>query len=889
MPWRIAVIALGLELGGAHVTRAGRGRTSPCRVGSEGRTSRSQRQVRSRSNQTHTLSSTGTIPYCRCDFSFASASQTQCETGTGDRCEDRSDIDRVRCFEEGRLCEANFGCIALPRYADLDSACKEATTAEACLEQEACHYVPPSLKYRMACKSRGLYASSPDANDRCDSFTAQGKRTCNDQCLCHWTMDEETASTCKNNGIYLGCVGVDEALNKSCGIYNSAATCQAEPCGLCQWEGRCQCPAEFFGEDCGRELVQFTDRGGSCVSHGDSSACKGLVVAASSQDQHLCTDAQDCSTWRRLKNFLGQMREVEVGQLIVDSIVALLTGFFMACGCEKDLPKNQGFFWAIGVSFITDLFMEGFVLGYAGDTDGALTEVIAAMCFSPGSDAFGWLVKLQDALERSRILVIIQMIISLLGLASNLCAISGLLGFCAKPLESSSSWLTRGCIILVLLTPWLEILLGTWNLWQNTESVFITIVGDLEHSVLGLRSMTLGYACYSRHPDLPETTASGVGWPDPVCNIVLPTMFILVSFLLAAILTRYMSTYGMPHFLTHEPCRTQVCCCNLLLRRIWWKTPVAPAPSPPPPPADVEAVEVEVRLAPPESLEIVSAPCQPNTMVPMVITDGTPCDSRVEVLLGELPQVERPRSTGPLVPRACEESTPNVWALGPAVSSSSRPSRLQSGRVEPIGLVEPEMEDTLQAARERITKRLAERQRLQAAARQATCDLVDVATRERLGGGEQRPPNLAELLAMAEEVDGVRQKDNGPVGHVEHNAEQRAPVSMGQITSVPCTPPRPGDSRHLPTPEAGAGSREHRSASACYLCAGYSAHSRRTGSQASALITPEIPRGPVGPQCPQCPQSQNLEAMVARPSGPPATAFNRGHQGVVPDHEVFGR
>lgn len=49
------------------------------------------------------------------------------------------------------------------------------------------------------------------------------------------------------------------------------------------------------------------------------------------------------------------------------------------------------------------------MLGYAGDTDGALTEVIAAMCFSPGSDAFGWLVKLQDALERSRILVIIQM------------------------------------------------------------------------------------------------------------------------------------------------------------------------------------------------------------------------------------------------------------------------------------------------------------------------------------------------------------------------------------------------------------------------------------------------------------------------------------------------
>lgn len=45
MPWRIAVIALGLELGGAHVTRAGRGRTSPCRVGSEGRTSRSQRKL----------------------------------------------------------------------------------------------------------------------------------------------------------------------------------------------------------------------------------------------------------------------------------------------------------------------------------------------------------------------------------------------------------------------------------------------------------------------------------------------------------------------------------------------------------------------------------------------------------------------------------------------------------------------------------------------------------------------------------------------------------------------------------------------------------------------------------------------------------------------------
>lgn len=630
-----------------------------------------------------TSSSVPAIPYCRCEFQDSGTSpREQCETGLGHPCD--SDSERKgACFEEGRLCEASYGCTAWPSFRDLNLMCNEAPTAEACLEQEACHYRQPSLTFRMACKSKGIYAHSPEANDRCQSLTDQGKGVCNNQYLCHWTIDVPEASPCKNNGIYRGCVGVDEALSKSCAIFDTNTSCDEEHSGLCQWQGSCECPSEFHGDQCAEERVQFKNHSGCIMDQSDIPTCKGLVIAAASSDaQSFCSDHQDCTIWKRVKRMVGHMRDVEIGQMLVDVIAAccmlafVLIKYSYKHGKKKAEKKQddtekedqkflrtQYFLFACCVSFLVDLFLEGFLLFYLLNAAWVVTKLREAMCFTRNSDADDWLAGVTKSLHTSVWLVIIQMFVAVGGVGVELYQIQDEIKQTLEP--DSDQFRDKACCsysMLLLLVSialhWVELFMTLANFIQSTAP-FLGMIHRIE--LRALQEMA-GHVCYVRHPSLPETSATGVGWPHPARDIVLPFLVVFLFFLLATFLTWYTSEHGVPQW-----------SCARFRTSDWWH----PKPPPPPPPAPAETLQIEVivppsvsaeiEVSPPRRLETLAAPADQADLPVTLVT------AKAEVEAAVCSQGAQDQGTSPipeppntmLVTFSCTPDAPDLNQIAP--------------------------------------------------------------------------------------------------------------------------------------------------------------------------------------------------------------------------------
>lgn len=351
--------------------------------------------------RTSTTTSTSTLvatPYCKC--TAGGSKDLQCETGFGTSCD--SDTDLGICFEEGRLCEvdSSMGCITRPEF---ETECSTFRMQEACEAQAHCYYQAPSLKFRMVCRSTGPDSNNTYANTVCANYTDQGRELCNNQKSCHWTIEQYDDQPCKNNGLHVGCVGLEKQLDRGCAIYDNNASCQtADLFGRCEWRGLCDCPTEYFWEDCGKEVVQFKPEGTCNQTVSDSAVCKGLVVAASSEDPRRCSEAQSCTTWDTVKSLVGQMREVEIGDMIVDAIALVFMGVFVIM--VEFLPGNferTYIFLATLVSFFADIVLEVFLLIYVSKASKEVEKLSGADCFSTNSDASRLLVKLSEVAESS--------------------------------------------------------------------------------------------------------------------------------------------------------------------------------------------------------------------------------------------------------------------------------------------------------------------------------------------------------------------------------------------------------------------------------------------------------------------------------------------------------
>eukprot|EP00913_Durusdinium_trenchii_P014363 g13473.t1 len=108
----------------------------------------------------------------------------------------------------------------------------------------------------------------------------------------------------------------------------------------------------------------------------------------------------------------------------------------------------------------------------------------------------------------------------------------------SKLVRQASTWnFYRLCRVLGIVGMLFgELALGLWNYFQNTD-VLLEGIQRIELSALQLKPMKDGHACYVRHPDLPPTTPSGVGWPNPILNMVVAGLVVLLFYLIAVAVT----------------------------------------------------------------------------------------------------------------------------------------------------------------------------------------------------------------------------------------------------------------------------------------------------------------------------------------------------------------
>eukprot|EP00913_Durusdinium_trenchii_P016098 g15131.t1 len=290
---------------------------------------------------------------------------------------------------------------------------------------------------------------------------------------------------------------------------------------LCEASDGCITKPEF-------ERVQYVN-GGLCLQSASRPAiCKGLVIAASSEDREFCSPEQDCEVWDRVKYMLGIMYEAELGDIIIDSLAIC---FCLAALCLKHKgQRGKYILLATFVSFMADIALEVLLADSVGGAKDVVAELEEAVCISPQGDFYNSLVILKDLANTIATLAWVNVGIAILGGLSEV--LQTFMDACGKKV------LERTAVGLVVAASVFELGLGCISFGFNTLE-FIAVVKDIEVAALGLQTMEddYGHMCYVRNPDLTPATAQGVMWIQPGLIMVMPSVVVCCFFLAAAVYT----------------------------------------------------------------------------------------------------------------------------------------------------------------------------------------------------------------------------------------------------------------------------------------------------------------------------------------------------------------
>lgn len=242
---------------------------------------------------------------------------------------------KAECLENETLCVALAECKVKPHLQELGHTCNYPDQND-CERQLHCFYEPSSLTYRLACESKVATAVS-----KAECGALSSRDACRRQAICSWVFFEVT-QVCENNGTMAGCVprggGDLLGLQDLCALHKTKTSCATEA-DLCEWAGQCSCPSPFFGDFCEKERVQFVSHDGLCVgAAANSSVCKGLAIAATSEDWPFCNPEQDCTTWNEVKKVVITIYECELGDLFADLLgfLGTLICVILSCRCCLD-------------------------------------------------------------------------------------------------------------------------------------------------------------------------------------------------------------------------------------------------------------------------------------------------------------------------------------------------------------------------------------------------------------------------------------------------------------------------------------------------------------------------------------------------------------------------
>ena len=288
------------------------------------------------------------------------------------------------------------------------------------------------------------------------------------------------------------------------------------------------CPGFSFGILCKKPVSLFQSHLRQCLEQSDNSICSGLVHAASVDYSSLCQQNEDaaCRHWMKVKALVSTVWEVEIADILVDLIgivssaglVALTRGLRTrdASRLSKLEHNTRCLAWICAlVAFIIDIILEITVAVSMASALTTVTDVKESHCFTAG-DGFATLVKLEANANTIATFAGINVVIAVaFGMLDLRQARRDWQDPASRPQELIN--LARAS----LLGGVMEILLGIINFFANTEG-FIGELQAIEQAALGVKQLESGHVCYMRHPDLPMTSPTGVGWNQPWLNFATP-------------------------------------------------------------------------------------------------------------------------------------------------------------------------------------------------------------------------------------------------------------------------------------------------------------------------------------------------------------------------------
>jgi len=459
-------------------------------------------------------------PYCLCNPSGTDL--LQCETGLGTPCSNPDMDSKGYCYENNTLCAAAAGCKVEPRYANQGVSCPYKDSV-ACAEMLHCFYEPSELYFTMKCQSR---LSVSAAHAECSALSS--RESCDSQDICKWTLVERATEVCENNGTYIGCGGTTQTLDDRCAMHFSEASCTTDS-DFCEWRGLCSCTAEFFGDACEKERVQFNDHGGLCPQGAVNSAtCKGLTVAAAPQDHDFCSDQQDCSAWLDVKNVVSTMYEAELGDIVADSIAILACFVFMVLvyrnGTQPGKQFGQFMLLTALATFVADIVLELLLVNSVGGAAERIGQLKEALCMPQGA-GYESLVLLEDLASSISRLAIANIAIAIIG---GLCELYQAIADYLN-IANGKTGIERLPVAVTMLAALLELVIGASNFLLQTRE-FVSVIESIERAAVGLPTEDGEQLCFERHPDLATVAVVGVPWAQPFLLVVLPGMCIFIVF-----------------------------------------------------------------------------------------------------------------------------------------------------------------------------------------------------------------------------------------------------------------------------------------------------------------------------------------------------------------------
>ncbi|CAJ1396628.1 unnamed protein product [Effrenium voratum] len=260
---------------------------------------------------------------------------------------------------------------------------------------------------------------------------------------------------------------------------------------------------------------QYCESSGYCAEQqADKAVCQGLVYASSAADVHRCSEeGVRCGPWQDTKLAVSRIREVEIGDMIVDSLGILMLA---VAGVFRFSNWNRYLFLASLANFMADMWLEAILVGVSAEAIEAVGTVRGSFCFSYG-DGIASLIKLEELMDS-----IVTFAWTNIGLA--------IAGAVLEVVDTScqalaSEGLSMTAMFLVIFVSLSELGVGVASFIQNTQKL-VEEIEFMEAVSLGLETFEDGHACFVRNVDLASAAVLGVEWTSHFW-IVFPVWIVL--------------------------------------------------------------------------------------------------------------------------------------------------------------------------------------------------------------------------------------------------------------------------------------------------------------------------------------------------------------------------